>query len=237
MILTTVNDFTIATETQPQHFIRHNALFKELPESVIDALAKMARTLNIRDKAQVHAKGDEPEGMYGIMSGQVRASSTTADGREVLLAVLESGVWFGESSLFDGMPRTYDAYAQGDCKLLLIPRAPLETLLELHPQLYRHFVQLLCQRIRLSLLLLESNGLLALEGRLANRLLIMTNAGQLPDPVLHVSQEDLSRMLGTSRQSINKVLKDWEQKQFIRRHYGSITLCNLAELGRLARAT
>lgn len=237
MISTTVKDLTIATETQTRHFIRHSTLFRELPENIINAIATMARTVHMHDRVQVHAKGDDPEGMYGIITGQIRASSTTADGREVLLAVLEPGVWFGESSLFDGMPRTYDAYAQGDCKLLLIPRAPLEGLLAQQPELYRHFVQLLCQRIRLSLSLLEGDGLLALEGRLANRLLLMTNVEQLPNPAIHLSQEDLSKMLGTSRQSINKVLKDWEQRQLIRKHYGSITLCNLVELERLARPT
>lgn len=237
MILTTVKNFTVAAEIRPWHFIRHNALFRELPEDIINALVTMARTVRLNDRVQVHAKGDEPEGMYGIMSGQVRASSTTVDGREALLAVLEPGVWFGESSLFDGLPRTYDAYAQGECILLLIPRAPLEALLAQHPVLYRQFVKLLCQRIRLSLLLQESNGLLALEGRLANRMLLMANLEQLPSPTLHVSQEDLSKMLGTSRQSVNKVLKGWELRQLIRRHYGCITLCNLGELERLARAT
>ncbi|RJG04516.1 helix-turn-helix domain-containing protein [Noviherbaspirillum sedimenti] len=51
---------------------------------------------------------------------------------------------------------------------------------------------------------------------------------------LGVSQENLSQMLGTSRQSINKVLRDWERNGLIERHYGSISLCNLDALKRLS---
>ncbi|MOA09368.1 cAMP receptor protein [compost metagenome] len=145
------------------------------------------------------------------------------------------GNWLGESSLFDGLPRAYDAYAQGDCDLLFIPKEQLDALLKSRPELYRHFVQLLCQRIRLSVLLLECNALLTLEGRLANRLLLLSEGGEQSQRLtIRLSQEDLSQMLGTSRQSINKVLKEWEQQGIVNRNYGSITLCDVSSLKRLA---
>lgn len=241
MASSNVKTFTISSHDERRRFIRHNPLFRDLPEETLEALVKMSRLRHLPDRALLHAKGDPPEGMYGVISGCIRASSSTAEGREVLLALMEPGSWLGESSMFDGLPRTYDAYAQGDTELLVIPRASLEELLEVNPRLYRYFVQLLCQRIRLSMLLLESNALLPLEGRLANRLLLMArNAafrhGENDQPSLRLAQEDLSQMLGTSRQSINKLLKEWEQAGIIHRHYRGITLLDLPALERRAQA-
>ena len=169
----------------------------------------------------------------------MRASSSTPDGREALLALFEAGCWFGESSMLEGVPRAYHASAQGDCTLLVIPRDRLNALLNQHPELYRYFIPFLCQRIRLSTLLLEGNVLLSLEERMASRLLLLAqNALQggteKPRHTLGLSQEDLSQMLGTSRQSINKVLKDWEENGLIERHYGSITLCDMEALKQLS---
>lgn len=231
----TVKVFTVAADRERRTFLLRNPMFRGLPEAVCDAVVAMTRTRHLTDRSRLFAKGDAPDGMYAVVSGCIRATSSTADGREALLGLMEPGCWFGESSLFDGLPRTYTADAQGECEVLMIPREPLNALLDAQPQLYRHFVPLLCQRIRLSTLLLESNALLSLEGRLAQRLLLLAEnvlqgSEEPPRHVLHLSQEDLSQMLGTSRQSINKVLGDWERGGLIERHYGALTLSDPAAL-------
>ncbi|MNQ96766.1 cAMP receptor protein [compost metagenome] len=87
----------------------------------------------------------------------------------------------------------------------------------------------------MSLLLQECNALLPLEGRLANRLLLLSEGGEHGQRLtLRLSQEDLSQMLGSSRQSINKVLKDWDLQGIVSRNYGSLTLCDITSLRRLA---
>lgn len=235
----TVKVLTVSGERERRAFLLRNPMFQGLPESALAALLAMTRPRHVGNRSRLFAKGDAPDGMYGVVSGCIRATSSTADGREALLGLMEPGCWFGESSLFDGLPRTYTAHAQGDCDVLMVPREPLNALLDAQPQLYRHFVPLLCERIRLSTLLLESNALLSLEGRLAQRLLLLAeNALQggekPPRHVLHVSQEDLSQMLGTSRQSINKVLGDWERSGLIERHYGALTLSDPAALRALS---
>ncbi|WP_158592326.1 Crp/Fnr family transcriptional regulator [Noviherbaspirillum sedimenti] len=210
-----------------------------MPEDILTALVEMMHVRHLPDRARLHDKGAPPEGMYAVVRGCIRVSSSTRDGREALLALMEPGCWFGESSLLEGLPRAYQADAQGDSELLVMPRAQLNALLESRPELYRHFIPFLCQRIRLSTLLLEGNALLSLEERLASRLLLLAQnvlQGGTDEPrhTLGVSQENLSQMLGTSRQSINKVLKEWEQNGLIQRHYGSITLCDLSALERLS---
>lgn len=239
MSVPTVKVFTIATNAERRSFLLRNPLFQQMPEDALTTLVEMTHARQLSDRNRLHDKGAPPEGMYGVAKGCIRVSSSTPDGREALLALMEPGCWFGESSLLEGLPRAYQADAQGDCELLVIPREKLNSLLDARPELYRHFIPFLCQRIRLSTLLLEGNALLSMEERLASRLLLLAqNALQggadEPRHTLGLSQENLSQMLGTSRQSINKVLKEWERNGLIQCHYGSITLCDLGALQRLA---
>lgn len=229
----TVTFLTIATPADIRTYLRKNSLFSDLPADVLEEVAGFCRVRRFGDRQLIHARGDQPDGMYSVISGSVRATTSSDDGREALLAIMEAGGWFGESSLFDGLPRAYDAHAQGDCELLFVPRSGIEGLLERRPHIYRNIVRLLCQRIRLSLILLETNALLPLEGRLANRLLLLAqDGGEQITPELRLSQEDLSQMLGTTRQSINRVLKLWESQKIIARHYRGLRILDFPALRR-----
>lgn len=229
----TVKELTLAAH------IEASPIFRAMPPDVRARLVAMSTMRHLPDRARLHAKGEAPEGIYAVHKGIIRASASTADGREGLLALLEPGCWFGESSTLEGTPRTYDADAQGDCELVVVPRTGLQALLDARPELYRHVVPFLCQRIRLSMQLLESHALLPLEGQLARRLLLLSRNVLQGDVdqgrvALSLSQETLARMLGTSRQSVNKVLKLWEANGLIQQSYGTITLCDLALLESLS---
>jgi CRP-like cAMP-binding protein len=233
MTLLTVKELTLAAH------IEASPMFRHMPRDVQDQLVAMATMRRLPDRVRLHAKGDAPEGIYAVHKGIIRASASTQDGREGLLALMDPGCWFGESSMLEGSPRTYDADAQGDCEVLFIPRPGLQGLLDARPALYKHVVPFLCQRIRLSLQLLESHALLPLEGQLARRLLLLSRNALQGDVdqgrvVLSLSQETLARLLGTSRQSVNKVLKAWEANGLIQQSYGIITLCDLALLETLS---
>lgn len=236
-----VKDFTIKPDSEWRDLIVRNPLFQKVPDDILSSLVAMAYTRHLPDRARLHAKGDLPDGLYAVIKGCIRASSATADGREALLALFEEGCWFGESSLLEDLPRAYNADAQGDSELLVIPREKFNALLDQHPELYRHFIPFLCQRIRLSTLLLEGHALFSLEERLASRLLLLAQnvlqgGTDKPRQTLGISQENLAQMLGTSRQSINKALREWETKGWIERHYGGITLCDLEAMKRLSMA-
>ncbi len=63
----------------------------------------------MEDGTLLHARGDGCDGFYTIAHGAVRFSRTTADGHATTIAVMEAPNWFGEISIFDGMPQTHDA--------------------------------------------------------------------------------------------------------------------------------
>jgi CRP-like cAMP-binding protein len=216
-------------------------LLKDLPPDLAQKIAELYVTRRLRDGELLHAKGDEPDGLYGIVSGKVKISSQSASGRQSVLTVLEAGSWFGEISLFDGQPRTHDAHAQGDTVVVMLPQRDFQRLLERHPRLYGHIVRLLCRRIRGCFTLLEDSAFLGLSARLAKRLLHFADTHGEPTAGgtrinLHLPQEELGKMLGKTRESIGKQLKRWQHSGLVDIKYGSIVIRDRARLQDLVEA-
>ena len=211
--------------------LQRNRWFRDLPTDAIDEMVAMARLKRLEDGQRLLAQGDLPDGLYGVSRGAIRISSMGADGREALLTVLTPGNWFGEISLFDGLPRTHDAHAMGSTELLFIPRREFQQLLERRPGLYPHFMRLLCRRLRLSFNMLEDSALLPLPARLAKRLLMHAQYYGDVSPShenlsIQLSQETLGLMLNSSRQSVNRLLKQFEQAGWVQIHYSQIRILN-----------
>ncbi|MFA5676910.1 MAG: Crp/Fnr family transcriptional regulator [Pseudomonas sp.] len=233
----TVKQLTVPAEVTDRHaeLLHKNRWFRGLPADAISEMVAMARLKCLEDGQRLHAQGDLPDGLYGVSKGVIRVSSTGADGREALLTVLAPGNWFGEISLFDGLPRTHDAHAMGATELLFIPRREFHQLLERRPELYPHFMRLLCRRLRLSFNMLEDSALLPLAARLAKRLLMHAQYCGDPERLsLQLSQETLGLMLNSSRQSINRLLKHFEQAGWVQIHYSQISILDEEALTRVA---
>jgi CRP-like cAMP-binding protein len=225
--------------TARRELLSSHGLLRDLPADLGREIAELYVTRKLRDGQLLHAKGDDADGLYGIVSGKVKISSQNRGGRESVLTVLEPGQWFGEISLFDGLPRTHDAHAQGDTVLVMLPRGDFHRLLERHPHLYAHVVRLLCRRIRACFVLLEDSAFLGLSARLARRLLYLAQTHGEPVEggtriALHLTHEELGKMLGKTRESIGKQLKRWQRAGLVNVRYGAITIRDRARLQDLA---
>lgn len=214
------------------------AWFAGLPATFSDALLARAEPVSLAAGHRLFARGESPDGLYCVLRGVVRVTATSVSGQEALLAMLEPPQWFGEIAVFDGAPRTHDAWAQEDCELLRVPQAVLLAELDERPQHWRELGQLLTQKLRLTFANLEELTLLPPTGRVAGRLLLMTGGyGVWTDRskrVLEVSQEQLGLMLALSRQTVNQALRELEARGCIKRSRASIEVLD-ANLLRIAR--
>ena len=80
------------------------------------------------------AQGDIPDGMYMLASGSARAL-VVHEGKEITLARLQAGDWFGETALLDRTTRTATVRASEHVSALWLDRVVFDTLLELHPEI------------------------------------------------------------------------------------------------------
>ncbi|WP_407314251.1 Crp/Fnr family transcriptional regulator [Pseudomonas sp. nanlin1] len=184
-------------------------------------------------------RGDPPCGLYAVLKGCIRVGSTTEQGREALLIMIEAPHWFGELSLFDDLPRTHDAFAESDCLLLWIPRAALLDYLQQHPLHWRDIGQLMTRKMRLAFATLEQQGQLPAAARVAQRLLLIAKGyGQVTTErrVIQLAQDQLALMLSLSRQTINQSLKDLQQRGAVHLGYGEIEILDMGALQAAAEA-
>ena len=210
--------------------------FAALPAALSQTLLEMARVQRLDAGQRLFRRGDRPSGLYAVVEGAVRVGAIGENGKEALLTLVEPPYWFGEISLFDGLPRTHDAFAESASTLLLLPQAELLALLERQPQHWRDFALLMSHKLRLAFIALEDMSLLPAAPRLARRLLLIAeNYGESePRRMLHLAQEQLALMLSLSRQTTNQILKELEAQGVVRLTYGEIEILDFAHLRQLA---
>ncbi|HEY1028899.1 MAG TPA: Crp/Fnr family transcriptional regulator [Pseudomonas sp.] len=216
--------------------LRQGHWFAGLAQPLSLALLEMAQVQRLEAGQRLFRRGDKPSGLYAVIEGAVRVGAVSESGKEALLTLVEPPYWFGEISLFDGLPRTHDAFAESASTLLLLPQPDLLALLERQPQYWRDFALLMSHKLRLAFLALEDMSLLPAAPRLARRLLLIAeNYGEgEPRRVLHLAQEQLALMLSLSRQTTNQILKELEAQGIVRLTYGEIEILDLLRLRQAA---
>ena len=220
--------------------LQSNLWFAALPARVREAIVEVANITTLTDGEYSHHRDQAAEGWFGILSGAIKITATSPDGKESALAFLEPGNWFGEISLFDGVPRTHDGIARGATELLLVAPADFRALLERFPELPIHFLKLQSARLRLLFAAMVDFNTLPLQARLAKQLLNLAHSYGVKEQEgirinLHLPQEDLAQLLGASRQRINAQLGDWAKQGWIAVHFGHVTLHNTEALERVAK--
>ena len=180
---------------------------------------------------RLFSRGDPPSGVFAVLQGAVRIMAVSETGKEALLTLSEPPSWFGEIAVFDGQPRTHDALAYGEARVLQVGKKALAALLEENPAWWRDLGLLVTAKLRLALQALEATATMPLIERLARRLASM--AEEYGDwhgrsaRTLSVKQEELASMMSTSRQSVNQCLKEYEAKGWVRVAYGSIEILDI----------
>ena len=223
----------------PRHYLgqlSQGHWFAALPQALRHTLLDMAQVQRLDAGQRLFRRGDKPSGLYAVVEGAMRVGAVSETGKEALLTLIEPPYWFGEISLFDGLPRTHDAFADSASTLLLLPQAGLLALLEREPQHWRDFALLMSHKLRLAFIALEDMSLLPAAPRLARRLLLIAeNYGESePRRVLHLAQEQLALMLSLSRQTTNQILKELQAQGVVQLTYGEIEILDFERLRQLA---
>ena len=179
---------------------------------------------------------DAPSGIYGLLSGGVRLSQYTPSGKHILYSTFSPGTWFGVISEFDGLPRPHNAIAVEPTRLLQISSSAFRELISRDWRYCFDMARSVVALFRNTLELLSEMRTLPYPARVAQTLLAMSDhevaaGGAGGDP--RVTQDDLAAMVGVTRQTISRLLTDWEDDGIVERGYGRIRLCDASRLARI----
>jgi CRP-like cAMP-binding protein len=192
-------------------------LFKKMQPAEVDTILDMASVRQVRRGQTIFQKGDAGTSMMAVLTGRVRISTNSPDGREVTLNTIDAGEVFGEIALLDGGPRSADATAAIDTALLVLERKAVLPFLMANPDLMYRLMMVVCDRLRQTSTALEDIAMFDLPGRLARVVLkLADDYGQkTPDGVridVRISQREISNRVASSRESVNKQLGAWRAK-------------------------
>jgi CRP-like cAMP-binding protein len=210
-----------------------NPWFASLSELGRKALFAVGARLCLRSGEILYRQGDPPGGFFGVMRGSFKVSTLREDGKEGILAVMEVGNWFGETSLLDQLPRPHDLTALETAEVLVVGKAAFDGLM-CNPDFSRAMCLLLATRVRTLYSLVEDTMLRPVSSRVARRLLALTQGDSAvsrePRSAVRVSQESLAMMLGITRQTLSKELKLLAVEGVLVVGYGRIDILSLAAL-------
>jgi CRP/FNR family cyclic AMP-dependent transcriptional regulator len=160
--------------------------------------------------------GDKPDNLYVVLAGRIAIANRSIDGRESVMALMETGDLFGEMGMLDGLPRSAEARALEASRVLAVPYEPVRELFEHEPTLLWGVVRMLSGRLRAVDEALADSVFLDVTGRTAKRLLEL--AGGADEFLLPVTQEELAGMVGASRERVNKAIASFIRLGWLEQH-------------------
>src|SRR5215831_8177902 len=224
------------TPTTPQDarkLLGDCVLFRKLAPPERNALAVRAHMRSFDAGDTIFLMGTLRDSMIAVLEGEVRISVPSAEGKEVVLAIVHAGEVFGEIAMLDGKPRSADAKALTPCSLAVLDRRDVFSVLARNPTAWLGLVEVLCSRLRHTDQHLVEVALLGVQQRLAKSLLRIVDApcNQASNRTeLRLSQYELANLVGASRESVNKCLHEWRRAGIIRMERRMIKIADRAAL-------
>src|SRR6266550_1905616 len=218
-------------------YLKQVTLFEDLADEDIQELMSAAKRRTFRSGEVIFHRDDPGLVLYMIKEGKVKICIISPDGQEISLAVLGKGEYFGEFALLDGLPRSTDAVALEKVECYTLQRSDFLNAILKNPKIAILVLEALSKRLRTTDQMVEDLIFLDVYGRVAKKLLeladahgVKTGEGVLID--VRLTQQELASMVGASRESVNKVLGYFTDKNFISTDKHRITIHNTNDLKR-----
>jgi CRP/FNR family transcriptional regulator, cyclic AMP receptor protein len=205
-------------------------LFSGLSAEERAAIAAQARIRTFNAGETVFNLGSPGDHMMAVLSGTIRISVPSPDGKELVLTLIQPGEVFGELAVLDGKERSADAIAENECTLAILYRHDVLSFFQRNPSAWPKLVEVLCQRLRRTDQVFAEVALLQLPVRLAKMMLRLLES---PDSSaaakggkIGFSQRELANMVGGTRESVNRCLRTWQRRGIVQVSEGSILVMN-----------
>jgi len=197
-------------------------LFRDLPLPMLRELAVVTRPSSFRRGEIIVRQGDPGEGLFLIVSGEVKVLVQAPSGEQAVVAILGAGDCVGEFSVIDGEPRSATVEAIDDVDALELLRRDTLLWLRAHPEAMERVMVALVGRLRRTDALVADLARLDTRGRLAKTLIDLAHDhGRVEGPgmeiELPITQGDLAAMVGATRERVNRILGGLEREGAIQR--------------------
>ena len=204
-----------------QH-LRNVPIFSDLKDTDLNIISDKMVSRTYEKGQMILLEESQGETFFIIISGAVKVTRLSDDGREVILAMLGESDFFGEMSLLDGEGRSANIVANEDAEVLTLSRSDFLDCLETYPKIAIALLEELAIRLRKSDQHIESLSLSDSEHRIAITLIrFAQELGTIKQGDVRIKslpfQQDIANMAGTSRETVSRTLKLLEEKNLVQK--------------------
>jgi CRP-like cAMP-binding protein len=183
--------------------LKQISLFKGLSDAELKELEPYLTTAKVRKKDTIFSEGEPPEWFYLVLSGKVKITKLSHDGKEIILEVISPTDIFGGVAVIKGFPYPANAVAMEESEVLRISRRNLMRLVDRFPNVMYCIALQLGDRMKSSYDSLKNIALERVEARIAALLLKLAGKVGLPskDGVvidMRLTKQDIADMVGTT---------------------------------------
>ena len=218
-------------------YLRSVSIFSDLSDVELASISKKMTPYSYSKGEFIVMEEMEGQQCYFITHGSVKITRSSKDGREVILAILTAGEFFGEMSLLDGEARSANVLALEETKVLALKRNDFMVTLEDYPRVSIQLLKELTIRLRKSDLQIASLTLSDAEKRIGLCILRLAGEqGTIRQGHVKIKkfpfQHDIANMAGTSRETVSRTLVLFEQNGLIQREGRQLTIVDYMQFQR-----
>lgn len=200
--------------------LRRTALFGELHETELSALAERAIERRLARDELLFVAGDEAQGVFVIVSGSVRAYREGLDGREQVIHVERAGATVAELPVFDDQPYPSTVAAEEETQVLFIDKRDVRRLCLEYPEIALAALKLMAGRLRKCAALVEALSLREVDQRLARWLLGEARVrgqrtGNVIEVALVLTNQQIAARIGSVREVVSRALARLQQNGLV----------------------
>ena len=195
-------------------------IFSNLPESELVGIQDICTTRKYPKNSMIILEEEMGDVVFIVMSGTVKITRVNDEGKEVILAMLGSGEVFGEMAILDGESRSANALSQENCEVITINREDFLNLLKTNNRVSLNLMTEFAIRLRKTDQQIEALSLDDAEHRIGVSILnLAEDMGVIRHGAVTVEnlpyQQDIANMAGTSRETVSRVMKIFEERGLI----------------------
>jgi CRP/FNR family transcriptional regulator, cyclic AMP receptor protein len=215
--------------------LRRVTTFSRLTDDQVALLAQSVGSQTFERGETIFHQGSIGSSLYIIVRGQVRIYTTSEAGQELTVTLFHDGDFFGEMALLDGQPRAASAVAMCKISSLTLHRAAFLHTISACPPIAASVLEVMALRLRQSNTVAEQLANLPASRRVVRQILDLAARYGIADGGviridLHLTQDDLASLSGTTRETVNRVLASLRDQGLIRVERARVSVLNLPEL-------
>jgi len=201
-------------------FLKKIQLFSSLSDEELSQISDKMIIKRFKKNEIILYEEDTNKFMYIILSGKVKVVQTTEDGKEIILAMHQSGNFFGEMSLIDGKTTPATVMATEDSITTIISKRDFYSMLFVHNKVLEKLLQILCSRLRESWERIQLLNLNNASQRM--KMLFFTLSDEYGKKTaegvtlnIKLTHQDLADMAGMTRETVTRVIDKWQKNREI----------------------